>query len=206
MILSEDYKNIVKLRFEDPNLLSDDFFETFYNGILEPSSFDGGIFKELSLNVILTYLKKSHTEYLTLWFPKIEQLAKNLQEDIGINDLTMSLQSFIVNYYNELSNHINFEEKVLYNFVQKLIDGSYVESEKRFVLNHFLETHDHAVTDGITTMKKVILNKDPNILNHKIAVELFDQLAIVENDLKLHGVIEDEILIDKIHQFIAEKF
>jgi hemerythrin superfamily protein len=141
-----------------------------------------------------------------LWFPKIEKLAKDLQNEIGINNLTMSLQSFIVNYYNELSNHINFEEKVLYNFVEKLINGVYVESEKKFVLNHFLETHDHAVTDDITTMKKILLNKDPNILKHKIAIELFEQLGVVENDLKLHGVIEDEVLIDKIHQYIQDSF
>ena len=206
MILSEDYKNIVKLRFDNHDVLPSGFFEDFYNGILEPSNFDGAIFKELPLKVILNYLKKSHTEYLTLWFPKIEKLAKDLQNEIGINNLTMSLQSFIVNYYNELSNHINFEEKVLYNFVEKLINGVYVESEKKFVLNHFLETHDHAVTDDITTMKKILLNKDPNILKHKIAIELFEQLGVVENDLKLHGVIEDEVLIDKIHQYIQDSF
>ena len=206
MELSDDYKNIVKLRFETPEKLGGNFFELFYEGIRNPESFDGEIFKSLPLNVILQYLKKSHTEYLTLWFPKIEGLAKSLQKEIGINDLTMTLHSFIVNYYNELSNHINFEEKVLYNFVEKLLQGTYVEKEKMFVLNHFLETHSHAVSDDLGMIKKVLLNKDPNILNNSTAIELFDQFSIIQNDLALHGVIEDEVLIDKTHQYIAENF
>lgn len=206
MELSDDYKNIVKLRFEAPEKLEDNFFELFYAGIKNPETFDGEIFKSLPLNVILQYLKKSHTEYLTLWFPKIEGLAKDLQKDLGINDLTMTLHSFVVNYYNELSNHINFEEKVLYNFVEKLLSGTYVEKEKMFVLNHFLETHSHAVSDDLGTIKKVLINKDPNILNHKIAIDLFQQLSVIQNDLALHGIIEDEVLIEKTHQYISENY
>ena len=102
MELTQDYKNIVKLRFDNPSELKANFFSEFYKGIKSPESFDGEIFKELSLDVILNFLKKSHTEYLTLWFPKIEGLAKDLQKEIGINDLTMTLHSFIVNYYGTL--------------------------------------------------------------------------------------------------------
>lgn len=206
MELSDDYKNIVKLRFNAPEELEGDFFELFYEGIKNPENFDGKIFKSLSLSIILQYLKKSHTEYLTLWFPKIEGLAKSLQKEIGINDLTLTLHSFVVNYYNELSNHINFEEKVLYNFVEKLLNGIYIEKEKMFVLNHFLETHSHAVSDDLGTIKKVLLDKDSNILNNKIAIELFEQLSVVQNDLALHGIIEDEVLIEKTHQYIANNY
>jgi regulator of cell morphogenesis and NO signaling len=206
MELSDNYKNIVKLRFDSPEKLDANFFELFYEGIKNPENFDGEIFKSLPLSVILRYLKKSHTEYLTLWFPKIEGLAKDLQREIGINDVTMTLHSFIVNYYNELSNHINFEEKVLYNFVEKLLNGTYVEKEKMFVLNHFLETHSHAVSDDLGTIKKVLLNKDTNFLNNKKAIDLFDQLSIVQNDLALHGIIEDEVFIEKTHQYISKNY
>ena len=106
MELSDDYKNIVKLRFNEPEKLGEEFFKAFYFGIKNPDSFNGEIFKTLPLDVILQYLKKSHTEYLTLWFPKIEALAKSLQTELGLNDLTMTLHSFIVNYYNELRNII----------------------------------------------------------------------------------------------------
>ena len=91
MELSDDYKNIVKLRFNEPEKLEDNFFKLFYEGIKNPENFDGKIFESLSLSVILHYLKKSHTEYLTLWFPKIEGLVKELQKELGINDLTMTL-------------------------------------------------------------------------------------------------------------------
>jgi iron-sulfur cluster repair protein YtfE (RIC family) len=206
MELTQDYKNIVKLRFDNHPELKSDFFVEFYKGIQEPENFDGSIFKELSLAVILGFLKKSHTEYLTLWFPKIESLAKQLQKEIGVNDLTLTLHSFLVTYSNELNNHINFEEKVLYNFVQKLLNGVYVETEKMFVLNHFLETHSHAVADDLETIKKVLLNKNPELLDNPIAKELFNQMALIHNDIEVHGIVEDEILMEKIHNYIATNF
>jgi len=206
MKLTQDYKNIVKLRFDNPSELREDFFSEFYEGILAPVNFDWDIFKTLPLDVILNFLKKSHTEYLTLWFPKIEELAKQLQNEIGVNDLTLTLHSFLVNYSNELNNHINFEEKVLYNFVQKLLKGVYVETEKMFVLNHFLETHSHAVADDLQTIKKVLLNKDPDLMSHPVAYELFNQMELIHNDIEVHGIVEDEILMEKIHKYIAEHF
>jgi len=111
-----------------------------------------------------------------------------------------------VNYSNELNNHINFEEKVLYNFVQKLLKGVYVETEKMFVLNHFLETHSHAVADDLQTIKKVLLNKDPDLMSHPVAYELFNQMELIHNDIEVHGIVEDEILMEKIHKYIAEHF
>jgi len=206
MTLSNDYKNIVKLRFSNLEQLDDSFFKSFYIGLEKPAESDIEIFKTFSLGEILYYLKKSHTEYLTIWFPKIENLVVQLQNDFGVDDLTLTLQSFIVNYYNELSNHINFEEKVLYNFVEKLLKGVYIEKEKMFVLNHFLETHSHAVSDDLGTIQKVLLNKNPNLLNNKTVAILFEQMSIIQNDLTLHGIIEDEILMEKIHNYIATNF
>ncbi len=206
MELTQDYKNIVKLRFDNSSELKTEFFNEFYKGIVEPENFGGEIFKTLSLEVILNFLKKSHTEYLTLWFPKIEGLAKQLQEEIGVNDLTLTLHTFLVNYSNELNNHINFEEKVLYNFVQKLLKGVYVETEKMFVLNHFLETHNHDVANDLDTIKKILLNKQPDLLNNNTAKELFNQMALIHNDIEVHGIVEDEILMEKIHSYIAQNF
>ncbi len=205
MKLTEDYKNIVKLRFDEPDKMNHAFYESLYSGILNPEDFDMGTFENFHLSSILHYLKKSHTEYLTIWFPKLEGLVNDIQKEIGLNEVTLTLKSFIVNYYNELTNHINFEEKVLYNFVEKLLKGVYVEKEKVFVLNHFLETHNHDVSDDLGTIQKVLVNKDSEILDNKNVSLLFEQFNIVQNDLTLHGIIEDELLISKIHQYIEEE-
>ncbi|MFD1552006.1 hypothetical protein DNU06_01100 [Putridiphycobacter roseus] len=206
MYLSEDYKNIVKLRFKSLDRLSPEFFEELYAGIINPENFDIKSFEQFSLEEVLEYLKKSHSEYLNVWFPQIESLVKEVQKEFGINDTTLTLKSFVVNYYNELTTHINFEEKVLYNFVEKLLQGTYVEKEKVFVLNHFLETHNHDVSDELSVIQKVLINKDPTLTNHQSTVALFEKLNIIENDLTIHGLVEDELLIEKIHQYIADQF
>ncbi|MFK8038645.1 MAG: hypothetical protein AB8B74_10180 [Crocinitomicaceae bacterium] len=183
-----------------------DFFEGLYAGILNPEIFDLDSFTGFELREILDYLKKSHNEYLTIWFPQIEALVNEVKTDLGVNDVTLTLKSFVVNYYNELTNHINFEEKVLYNFVEKLLQGNYVEKEKVFVLNHFLETHNHDVSDELVLIQKVIINKDPSLQDHPKIKTLFEKLNLIENDLAVHGMIEDELLISKIHNYIQEKF
>ncbi len=206
MVLSDDYKNIVKLRFQSQDKLNPDFLDNFYDAILKPDDFKDQIFLPFSLKEILYYLQKSHQEYLNIWFPKIEKISDIILDKEGTNELTLTLKSFLVNYFNELSNHINFEEKVLYNFVNKLTKGIYVESEKMFVLNHFLETHSHAVEDDLISIQKRLIIIDPKIESDKNFKELFNLLNLVHNDLKIHGAIEDEIFIDKIHQEINSQF
>lgn len=205
MVLTEDYKNILKLRFDAPQKLGVDFFESLYNSILNPENFNLESFADFELREILGYLKKSHNEYLTIWFPQIETLVNEVKTDLGVNDVTLTLKSFVVNYYNELTNHINFEEKVLYNFVEKLLQGHYVEKEKIFVLNHFLETHNHDVSDELMVIQKVLINKDATLQNNPKVKILFEKLNLIQNDLAVHGMIEDELLISKIHNYIQEK-
>lgn len=206
MVLTEDYKNILKLRFAAPQNLEANFFESLYAGILNPDTFDLDTFSSFELREILDYLKKSHNEYLTIWFPQIEVLVNEVKADLGVNDVTLTLKSFVVNYYNELTNHINFEEKVLYNFVEKLLQGIFVEKEKVFVLNHFLETHNHDVSDELMVIQKVLINKDATLKDNPKVKILFEKLNLIQNDLAIHGMIEDELLISKIHNYIQEKF
>ncbi len=206
MILSDDYKNIVKLRFNNINELPDSFFKEYYQQIINPNTFNNGLFNVFSLKDVLYYLQKSHVEYLNVWYPKIETITNKIQKQIGVNELTLTLNTFLVNYFNELSNHINFEEKVLYNFVNKLLNNIYVESEKVFVLNHFLETHSHAIEDDLLSIQKRLINLNPDIKNNSNFVELFNLFKLLHNDLKIHGLIEDEVLIDKIYQYIDNHF
>ena len=206
MKLDEDYKNIVKLRFDNFNDLSHAFFNEFYNFILYPETFSKHVFDSFSLKDTLYYLQKSHLEYLNIWLPKIERIVDEIQQDIGTNELTLTLNTFLVNYQNELSNHINFEEKVLYNFATKLLKGVYVESEKIFVLNHFLETHSHTVEESLLTIQKRLRNIDSKKVKSNLFKTLFSTFNLMYNDLKIHGLIEDEVFINKMQHYIDKNF
>ncbi len=206
MELSDDYKHIVKLRFNNLTNLPESFFNTFYKTIQTPNSFNSRLFDNFSLNDVLYFLQKSHLEYLNVWYPKIESIAKDIQLEKGTNELTLTLNTFLVNYFNELSNHINFEEKVLYNFVSKLLNGTYIESEKMFVLNHFLETHSHAIEDDLISIQKRLINIDDSIKNDTLFQNLFELFNLIHNDLQVHGLIEEEVFMDKIHQYIDANF
>lgn len=206
MILSDDYKNIIKLRFNNIDTLQNSFFENYYTYVIEPELFDDKILKSFSLADVLYYLQKSHIEYLNIWYPKIEAITSRIQNELGTNEVTLTLNTFLVNYFNELSNHINFEEKVLYNFVDKLLKGVYVETEKVFVLNHFLETHSHAIEDDLTSIQKRLINIDSSLTKDDLFNELFNMFDLIHNDLRIHGLVEDEVFINKIHQYIDDNF
>ena len=102
--------------------------EIIYRLSVAKNKIDLHLIRASSLTILNTAINTSSL------VTKIIAERKSLGLTIDSNNIIHDLYT---NYSNELNNHINFEEKVLYNFVQKLLNGVYVETEKIFVLNHF---------------------------------------------------------------------
>lgn len=162
-------------------------------------SFDPEQFAEFLLEDIFTYLKCSHQYYLNFWIPKLENTLFELHAKLctdywSVNLLTLSLNA----YKRELIHHIDQEEKVLFAFTQKLIDGKKCEGLKDLALNHFIHTHDNDVIIEIDKLKQDVVCIDPELKGNLIVQVLFNQLNLFQHDLKVHGLIEDEVFIQKL--------
>lgn len=80
---------------------------------------------KFSLEEILTYLQATHRYYLTKKLPEIEQSLVDIFSKYSESyQLLASLAYFFNNYKAKLIDHIRFEEKDLFPYIQLLIKAS----------------------------------------------------------------------------------
>ena len=183
----------------DQNQINPNLQQSLEAVMSNADNFDKADFMQFEMKEIFDYLKLSHQYYLDVWIPKLEntlaQLHAKLRKDYwSINLLTLSLNA----YKKELVLHIEQEEKVLFAFVEKLLSGQECEGLKDLVLNHFIQTHDDNVILEINNLKREVLSIDAELEGNLIVEVLFNQLEIFQADLKVHGLIEDEVFLQKV--------
>lgn len=192
------YKDQIRNRFEDYTI-SVDLLERLDETMLNVEQFKAESFEEFSLEEIFTYLKASHKYYLDWWIPKLEnsidQLVVKFAEDYWSVRL---LSLFLTSYKNELMSHIELEEKVLFSYVDNMLDGKVNSSQSELVLNHFINTHNDNVVIHLNELKKDILTFDADLEGNLLLEVLFNQLTLFQRDLLVHGLIEDQVFLTKI--------
>jgi iron-sulfur cluster repair protein YtfE (RIC family) len=187
--VSLDLKELLTKLHQQPDLYSQESFDGF------------------ALNEIYTYLRASHVYYLESWLPKINQTAFQLKSNYGNDFLAIQILTlFIERYQIELEQHIAHEEQVLFNFVGELLNGKYSSEKKDFVINHFLFTHNDNVIVHLSELKEDLMKFESGLKDNLVFQVLFTQLEIFQNDLLIHGLIEDEVFIPKVLDYIHANF
>lgn len=194
-------RNEVKKRFNNNNSISDELIDVISFFQANPEEFAARDFDSFSLKELLNYLESSHRFYLDSWLPKISQTIYILQkQDQTKNPVITLLSAFIKRYNHELQMHIEFEEQVLFNFVNDFLKGIHKESQKQFVLEHFLTTHNDNILLYLDDLKNDLLAVDPNLKSNLSFAILFNQMDLFQRDLRIHNLIEDEVFIPKLLQ------
>lgn len=166
---------------------------------LETQNFKESDFDQFELSEILAYLKESHQYYLNVAMPKIENTLDQLCGKFKAQYLSLGiLNIFLEKYKTQLKKHIDLEEKVLFLFVENLLEGSFSKQNKDFVFNHFLHTHNDNVILHLVELKNDLMTLDPELKGNLVFQILFDQLNNFQFDLMVHGLIEDTIFIQKV--------
>ena len=201
-----DYAIQARLRFNQTNISPDlaDELEKLMGNI---EQFDARQFDHFKLEEIFEYLKVSHQYYLQVWIPKLENTMLQLYAKMSKDYWSVSLLTLFLNSYKkELTEHIEQEEKVLFVFVDKLLEGKECEGLRDLVLNHFIHTHNDNVVIQLDELKKDLLTFDHDLENNLIVEVLFNQLTLFQHDLLVHGLIEDNIFVAKVVAFSNQRF
>lgn len=197
----------VSKRFNPQFSVSDRLKELLTKLHQQPELYTQELFHDFELKEIYTYLKASHVYYLESWLPKINQTAFQLKSNYGNEFLAVQILTlFLERYQLELEQHIAYEEQVLFNFVGELLNGKYSSDKKDFVINHFLFTHNDNVIVHLTELKEDLMKFETGLRENLVFQVLFTQLEIFQNDLLIHGLIEDEVFIPKVLNHIHENF
>lgn len=169
-------------------------------------------FRKFTLEVIIDYIKKTHTFYLTKKLAEIDQSIQILLKDYSYNHpLLHILNNFFSQYKTDLTEHINEEERQLLPYIKFLLKCNKEEMDvaeyfiltKNYCLHTFIETH-HDTEESLSKVKEAIILYRPPTTNQTPYRILLSQLESLEKDLSVHALIEDHVLIPRAIQLERE--
>lgn len=147
----------------------------------------------LSVPTLMQYLKASHQYYLGFELPFIrKELADALDENDNLARLIMKLYD---EYAHSIQNHMKYEEKTVYPYVDKLLNG---EQSTNFDIDTY--SRHHGQTDQkLGELKNIIIKYLPSDVHHnnQLMAALYD-LYNCEDFLAQHARVEEEIFIPVI--------
>lgn len=181
------------------NQLSTAFIKELELTLSDPDGFQSDHFDVFSLNEIFNYLKLSHDLYLNHWLPKIEQTVDILNLKFGRQYLAIRvLKFFLEKYRNELVQHINQEESVLFVYIEKLLNGEANDKAEQIAVAHFLNTHNDNIVLHLDDLKNDLLLFHTNLKENLVFQVLFNQLHLFQRELAIHGLIEDLVVVPRV--------
>ncbi len=179
--------------------LNEDFIQTLLKTYDDTLEFPYHELSEYGIHEILGYLKLTHKYYLTKKLPEIEQTIIHLNVNYKqSHNLLVLLCSFFVNYKQKLEEHIKYEEKYLFPYIENLVQKKIAsETLNIFSAKTFSENHTDIESD-LYKVRQTILGytgsqKTP--LPYNI---FLSQLQSFEIDLCKHSMIEDLVLIPMV--------
>ena len=150
---------------------------------------------QISVPTLLHYLEASHVYFLDFQLPYIRrELSESLDENDSLAHLILR---FYDEYAHEIRQHMKYEQKTLFPYVESLIAGNPTS-------DYNVETFSkhHGATDKkLRELKLLIIKYLPQdgLHNNQLTATLHD---IYENEvwLRQHAMVEDHIFVPAIRR------
>jgi regulator of cell morphogenesis and NO signaling len=173
--------------------------------VFEEKSFNAGEFAPIPLHVIVDYVQHTHVYYLSKKLPEIEQSIILLSTHYeSHHPILVTLQNFFRHYVQDLSEHIRAEETRLLPYIDLLQEANrnpagfsrWLLSQDNYSISRFINEH-HDTEDELKDIRQTIRIYEPPQTNESLYRILLSQLQTFEQDLSVHALIEEEVLIPK---------
>ena len=139
---------------------------------------------------VARFLHRSHDYYLEY---KLPHIRNNMIAALDPNhrDINPIILKYFDDYVESVKTHFEYEEKVLFPYVDELVAG---KVNSKYSADTFLHHHDHDVEDKIGELKNIILRYYTTSVPFKMYDVLVD-IYNIEEDLKEHSDVENKILV-----------
>lgn len=154
-------------------------------------------FHKDDISVIVKLLKNSHKYYKEEKYPEILDYIKQLNK-LNKTKETKLLEEFFAFYFEEVIDHLDYEEKIVFPYICNLINkGSSGAGNSEFTVAEYSKHHSDIESKLVDLQSLLLIHlqvKSNKSLKRKLLFSLFE----LENDLKAHSLIEDHILVPLI--------
>lgn len=177
-----------------------------YNGF-KPSPTADYSFNDIQ--IIINYLKKSHLYYLNEKYPQIRGYIEKIHEINNHKEIVL-VENFFVKYFNEVSEHLDYENRIAFPYILNLlnqIEQKKEDNECNYSIKEYKEHHND-IEEELADLKNLLIKYLPHNNDHQIRRKLLFSLFELEFDLTIHTLIEDLILVpiaEKMEQYIKHE-
>jgi regulator of cell morphogenesis and NO signaling len=183
-----------------------DFFLEITNSFIDEEYFPVVELNSFPVALMVNYLKKTHSYYLE---EKVPELSKNIsaliESERPDNSQFKLIGEFFSGYRNELENHINREENIVYPYIleiesaytKNIISNDLYSRIKKYSINDFATEHDD-VEEKLYDLKNLMIRYLPPPSKSGICNNILIELFRLEKDLTIHAGLEDKVLVPKV--------
>ena len=145
-------------------------------------------FEEISIVSVINYLKNAHHYFLDFKLPLIR---KKLIEAVDSQEQNIPYGSIFLRFFDEyvaeVSKHMEYENKVVFEYVLNLLEGKLAHGYK---ISVFHNRHNE-IDSKLAELKNILIKYYPaKGSNHLLTEVLFD-IYSCEIDLATHNQVED---------------
>lgn len=155
---------------------------------------------------IIDYLKNSHAFYSEEIYPNILNIITQMAEINNHKEMAL-VPKFFVDYFKEVTDHLDYENKVVFPYVLHLFEQ--LKNKKpttvkvQYSVIEYKEQHND-IEEKLNDLKSLLIKYLPPNNDQTIRRKLLFLLSELEYDLKIHSKIEDLILIPLVSEMEAD--
>jgi regulator of cell morphogenesis and NO signaling len=193
--------------------INTDFFLVIINSFHDHDYFPLNHLASFPINMIIEYIRKSHSYYLDLKVPQIEKMIQTLGTRASQTQKKQLklIEQFFSEYKAELVEHIQEEEDEIYPYALSIdkafqennIREEHIRAIKNNPISTYAKKHDN-VEDKLYDLKNILIKYLPPVYDYSMSNSLLIELFRLERDLNDHARIEDKVLFPKV-QLIENK-
>ncbi len=164
--------------------------------ILQPTDSKSDVSLDMiDVNSLLCYLKRTHYYILNHEIPSMRRNLLGALDCSRQNEVTFLLLKYFDMYCSEVRNHIRFEEDEVYVYAESLMNGGALADKKGVFHRH---TEDFV--DKLNELINVFLQYYPQEGSNDALNDVVYGIYRVEQDIRIHCTIEDELLVPLIRR------
>ncbi len=151
------------------------------------------------IETIIKFLRSSHHYYKNEKYPEIKELIELLIKKNDSKEIKL-IEKFFDEYFEEVIEHLNYEEKIAFPYFCELIQSHKTNNTKNIFSVEEYKEHHTDIEFKLLELKNLLLRHIPIKNDRTLRRKLLKVLFEIDYDLTIHSKIEDEILIPLIRK------
>lgn len=176
-------------------------FANLYNGFI-PHTRDINS-ETIDVKTIIRFLKNTHQFYINDKYPEIQRFIKQLYEKQNKAEIER-IEFFFNDYFNEVLEHLNYEDEIAFPYFCTLLSDELNTSEVSFSVNEY-RLHHTDIETKLSDLKNLLIKHISLKGNFSLKRKIIKSLFELENDLIIHSMIEELILLPLVDELEKKK-